>query len=158
MNWIGIIILIVIGIAALILDFLVIPGAFVSIIGGCFVVAGIIISYVLYGVVIGNTVLCSTIVLTIVAIVLMLRSKTWKRLVLNTKIDSKMNEIDTAKITIGMQGVTVSRLAPIGKAQFNDEYVEVTSSLGFIDQQTAIEIVQIEGNKIIVKPINNNKI
>jgi membrane-bound ClpP family serine protease len=157
MNWIGILILIVFGIIALILDFLVIPGAFVSIIGGCFVLAGVIITYVLYGAIAGNIVLLVTIVLTIVAMVLMLRSKTWKRLILNTKIESKMNEIDASKIVVGMQGVSVSRLAPIGKAQFGDEYVEATSSLGFIAPLTPIEITHIEGNKIIVKLINNQK-
>jgi membrane-bound ClpP family serine protease len=155
MNWIGILILIVIGIVALILDFLVIPGSFVSIIGGCFMLAGVITSYVLYGATVGNIVLITTIVLTVLAVVFMLRSKTWKRLVLNTKIDSKMNEFDTSKIVVGTQGVTISRLAPAGKAQFGDEYVEVTSSLGFIDPQTPIEITHIEGNKIIVKLIHN---
>ncbi|MDR1345339.1 MAG: NfeD family protein [Bacteroidales bacterium] len=155
MNWIGILILIVIGIVALILDFLVIPGAFVSIIGGCFILAGIIMSYVLYGVIAGNIVLFATIALTVLAIVLTLRSKTWKRLVLNTEIDSKMNEIDASKIAVGMRGVTISRLAPAGKAQFGDEYVEVTSPLGFADPQTPIEITHIEGSKIIVKLIHN---
>jgi membrane-bound ClpP family serine protease len=155
MNWVGILILIVIGIVALILDFLVIPGAFVSILGGCFVLAGIIITYVLYGAIAGNIVLFATVVFTIVAVVLMLRSKTWKRLILNTKIESKMNEIDVSKIIVGVQGISISRLAPTGKAQFGDEYVEVTSSLGFIDPQTPIEITHIEGSKIIVRIINN---
>jgi len=155
MNWVGILILIIIGIVALILDFLVIPGSLVSILGGCFMLAGIIITYVLYGAATGHIVLFATIILTFVAIVLMLRSKTWKRLILNTKIESKMNEIDSSKIVVGKHGVSISRLAPTGTAQFEDEYVEVTSLLGFIDPQSPIEITHIEGNKIIVKLINN---
>jgi membrane-bound ClpP family serine protease len=155
MNWVSIIIIILIGIVALILDFIVIPGTFVSFIGGAFMVAGIVMGYVFYGALVGNIILVATIIVTITAIVLMLRSKTWKKLMLNTKIESKVNEVNTNVIVEGVQGVSISRLAPTGTAQFADELVEVTSVLGFVDPQTPVQVIAVEGSKVLVKVVEN---
>lgn len=146
-----IIALILLGIVCLILELLVIPGGIVGIIGFLMMAGGIVAAYVEHGMITGNIVLISTLVLTIIAVVIMLRSKTWRKLMLKTNIDSKMNEIDEEKIKVGMEGIAVSRLAPMGKGKFNDETIEVTSGYGLIDAQTPIIITKIEGNKVIVK-------
>lgn len=151
MNWGIIITLIMIGIIGLALEFLIIPGGIVGVISAIVIAGGVVMSYVQYGPTAGNITLISTMVLTIVSIILLLRSKTWKKLMLNTKIESKVNEIDNNKIKVGMTGVSVSRLAPSGKAMFDGEIVEVFSMQNFIDENLEIVIMQIEGNKIIVK-------
>ena len=97
-----------------------------------------------------------TIWLTIVLITLILgtifffRFKTWKPLMLKTEIDSKVNVPDQ-NITVGMEGKTVSRLAPAGKAIFENITEEVFSQNDFIDENQEVIITKIEGNKIIVK-------
>jgi len=78
------------------------------------------------------------------------RYKTWKPLMLKTEIDSKVNVLDK-NIMVGMEGRTISRLAPAGKAIFEGITEEVFSKNDFIDENQQIIITKIEGNKIIVK-------
>ncbi|MEG2070129.1 MAG: NfeD family protein [Bacteroidales bacterium] len=151
MNWGVIIFLIVLGAMALVLEFLVVPGGIVGIIGGLCLIAGIVMSYTQYGALAGNITLIVTILITIAAFILMLRSRTWKKLMLHTKIEGKMNEINEEKIAVGMNGMTISRLAPSGKGKFGDEIVEIFSVHDFIDVNSEVTIIKIEGNKIIVK-------
>lgn len=149
----SIIFIIIVGLLLLILDFLVIPGIIMSILGAACMVGGVVATFVSYGSTAGFICLLATFLVTIGGIVLMLRSKTWKRLQLNTEIDSKMNEVDGTKIQIGNTGRTISRLAPMGNGDFNGEVVEVTSTQDFIDVNTPIVITKIDGNKIYVKPL-----
>ena len=89
-------------------------------------------------------------VVLIVGTVFFFRYKTWKPLMLKTEIDSKVNVLDQ-NITVGMEGKTVSRLAPAGKAIFENIMEEVFSQNDFIDENQQVVITKIEGNKIIVK-------
>jgi len=86
----------------------------------------------------------------ILGTILFFRFKTWKPLMLKTEIDSKVNVPDQ-NITVGMEGKTVSRLAPAGKAIFENITEEVFSQNDFIDENQQIIITKIDGNKIIVK-------
>ncbi len=151
MNWAIIITIILIGIVGLVLEFLVIPGGVVGIVSGLIIAGGIGLSYYYFGVTAGNITLVVTVVAILAGIVLLLRSRTWRKLMLNTQIDSKVNEIDSSKIAVGQEGISISRLAPGGKAIFNGEQVEVTSARDFIDENCPIIILKIEGNKITVK-------
>ena len=150
MNWLLIIILIIAGIIALMLEFLALPGAIVGILGALSILGGVVLAYTQYGVMAGNITLFSTAIVVVIVIVLFLRSNTWKKLALDTQIDSKVNDHAT-DLEEGMEGKTVSRLAPAGKAIFTGEAVEVFSSHEFIDENSKIIISKIEGNKIIVK-------
>jgi membrane-bound ClpP family serine protease len=89
-------------------------------------------------------------ILIIAGIILFFRFKTWKPLMLETEIDSKMNVPDT-NLTVGMEGKTVSRLAPAGKAIFENSTEEVFSQHEFIDENQPVIITKIERSKIIVK-------
>lgn len=151
MGWIGIIFLVLLGIALLLLDLLVIPGVVISIVGILCMTGGVVAAFLQHGTVAGIITLAATALLLIVAFVLILHSKVWRRLQLNTQIDGKMNKIDS-KITVGMTGKAISRLAPMGTGQFGDETVEVSSPQDFVDADTDIVITKIEGNKIIVTP------
>jgi len=153
MPWELIIILIVIGLIFLLLEILVIPGATVAgIIGGAVIVFGIYEAYHSHGAIAGHITLVSTIVATLLVLVYAIRSKTWKKAMLQTQINSKVNIIDEKKIKIGDTGITISRLAPAGKARINDSLYEVHSLGSFIDQEMEIEVLKISYNKIIVKP------
>ena len=145
-----IITLILLGIICLVLELLVIPGGIVGIIGFLMMVGGVIGAYT-HGVMVGNVVALGTVAITVFSVVMMLRSKTWRKLMLKTNIDSKVNEIDEEKIKVGMTGVAISRLAPMGKGKFDGETVEISSVHGFIDEKSEIVITKIEGNKIFVK-------
>jgi len=151
MEWIGIVVIILLGLAALLLEILVLPGGVVGITGTLFIVAGIILAYVRMGATAGTITLAATVLFIIFIIIMMFRKKTWKRVMLEDNITGKMNVIDESKISVGMTGIAVSRLAPAGKGKFNNEIEEVHSSHGFIDVGKEIIITKIESNKIIVK-------
>ena len=69
---------------------------------------------------------------------------------LDTEIDSKVNVPDK-NIEVGMEGRTISRLAPSGKAAFANSIEEVFSQHEFIDENQRVVITKVDGNKIIVK-------
>jgi membrane-bound ClpP family serine protease len=152
MHWVLIAILIIIGLIFLALEILVIPGVGVAgVIGFILIAVGVWQAYAGHGLVAGHSVLGGTLVMTVLTLVLSLRGKTWKRLALSTSIDSKVNVIDAEKVRPGDNGMTVSRLAPMGKAMINGEFYEVSTNGDFIDQQTDIIVLKVEFNKIIVK-------
>jgi membrane-bound ClpP family serine protease len=156
MGYITLILLILLGIVLMILDFLVIPGGVVAIIGVLCMVGGVVSAFVQFGTTVGFLTLLLTAVLTFLFFFLMMRTKTWRKLQLNTQIDSKMNEIDETKLKVGTEGVSVSRLAPTGTAVFGDTEAEVVSLQGFIDENTPVVIRKIEGSKIIVENSHQN--
>ena len=43
-------------------------------------------------------------------------------------------------------------MAPMGKVLVNNQSIEATSTGGFIDENTEIEVVKVLQNKLIVKP------
>lgn len=152
MLWSTIIFIILVGILLMLLDFLVIPGGFVAIFGVLCIIGGIVAAFVGYGTTAGFLTLLGTAIVILISFVLMMRSKTWRKLQLKTEIDGRMNEVDPQKVQVGMVGRAVSRLAPMGTGMFGDELVEVSSVQDFIEENTEIEIIKIEANKIIVKP------
>lgn len=56
-------------------------------------------------------------------------------------------------VTIGAEGVADSALRPAGRAVFGDNYVDVVTDGSFIDQGDAIKVINISGNRIMVRKI-----
>jgi len=156
MPWIIILVLIALGIIFLLLELLVIPGTtFIGIIGFIALVLGVYQTFTIYGTAWGIFALIGTSILSIIMLALSLRSKTWKKAMLSTSIDSKVNQ-GSDKLKIGDQGKSISRFTPMGKARFGDEFVEVSTFGDFLDPETSIRIVEIKNNKIFVEPINQD--
>ncbi len=152
--WTVIIILILVGILMMLIEILVIPGSGVAgIIGFGLMVAGIWLAYVEEGSMSGHITLVITLGASLIGLLISLRSKTWKKAMLSTEINSKVRTIDPEKLLVGDKGTTVSRCAPMGKALFHDKFYEVSAYSDFIDQEKEIEIIKISGNKIFIKPI-----
>jgi membrane-bound ClpP family serine protease len=152
MSWTIIAVLIIIGLTFIVLEILVIPGQGVAgIIGLIIMAVGIWQTYAVYGTTSGHIVLGASFVASVVSLIFSLRSKTWKKMMLKSEINGRVNEIDAGKIKQGDTGKSISRLVPAGKALFGDEYFEVHTYGTFIDQNTEIEVVKIENNKIFVK-------
>lgn len=153
--WSVIIILIVVGLLMLLLEILVIPGSgFAGVIGFVLMAAGIWIAYTKQGATAGHITLAVTLGVNLIGLVIALRSKTWKRAMLDTKIDSKTRTFKSIKLKVGDKGKTISRCAPMGKAVFQDKFFEVSALAEFIDENTEIEIIKIAGNKIFIKNLN----
>lgn len=152
MTWTVIGVLILIGIIFIILEILVIPGVAVfGILGFIIILIGVWQTYESYGNTAGHIVLGSSLLLSILALVFSLRSKTWKKMMLNSHIDGKTNIIDEEKIKVGDAGKTTSRLSPAGKAFIGGDFYEVHTQSEFIDPGIEIIVTKIEFNKIYVK-------
>lgn len=150
MSWALIIVLIIVGLLFLVLEILVVPGTTLVGIAGFLSLAWGIYGAYQISLVAGHTTLVFTLILTCVTLYYSLRSKTWNKMKLSAAIDGKVN-VPLLNLLPGDEGVTVSRLAPMGKAKFKGEYFEVQARDEFIDQNISIVIVKVEFNKIIVK-------
>lgn len=156
MSPVAIILLILLGIMLLLIEFLIIPGVTIAGIGGFILIAGGIFSaYHFHDVRFGNITVASTVLVIIIIFFFALRSRTWKKIALDTKIDSSVENISKeGKFKVGERGKTITKLAPIGKALFNDKIVEAKSLTGYIDENTEVEIIKVQNTNVIIKPIN----
>jgi membrane-bound ClpP family serine protease len=147
-----IIILILLGILLLVVEFLIIPGITVAGIGGVALIGGTIyLTYKNYGVMAGNIVLLSTLVLIIGVAILTLRSRTWKKVMLDTKIDGKAADSMEDLLKPGDHGKAITRLAPMGNIQVGDVITEAKSMGEFITVNSDIEVVRVKNKEVIVK-------
>jgi len=149
-----IILLIFLGLLLLLIEFAVIPGVTIAGIGG-FILLGlsVYIAFVEYGTGIGFLTLTFVLVASPLLIVYFFKSKTGKKMVLESFIDGKVDSMDLEKIHVGDTGKTLGRLAPSGKVKVNGEVMEAQSTGGFIDHNTEIKVLKILTNKIIVEPV-----
>lgn len=149
----AIIILILVGLFLFVVEFLLIPGITIAGIGGVGCLIGAVYwAYSTQGVFVGNVTLISTLLVTLATIVIALRSKTWRRFMLNTNVEGSVMQNEISSISTGDEGVTISRLTPMGKAKINEIVQEVKSTGGYIDERTPIVVVRMEGPVAIVKP------
>lgn len=147
-----IIVLILIGLLFLVLELLVFPGQGVAgVIGLAILIVAIWQTYKQFGPMAGHITVGATFLLSIIFIIIALRSNTWKKTMLKDNIEGKVNVIDQTRIKIGDEGVSISRLNPAGKALINDEYYEVRTEGDFVDPDTQVIITKIDSNKIYVK-------
>jgi membrane-bound ClpP family serine protease len=154
MTWTIIAVLIAVGFLFLLLEILVLPGTNIAgVVGFVLLAIGIWQAYAVYGGMAGTITLLATLLLSGLTLYYALKSRTWDKAALHKNIDSRVNVVDTEKIKAGDKGKTVSRLAPMGKAEFGEEYYEVNAMGQFIDPGTEIEVVKIENNQITVKKV-----
>lgn len=148
-----IIVLILVGLVLIFAEILLIPGVGIAGVLGLASMGGSCV-YAFYemGTAAGIIVTVVNALLITGLTIWVLRAKTWKKFTLNTNIDSKVFDLEGARIAIGDRGRTVTRLAPMGTARFGEETYEVKALEGMIDPSVNIEIVLIEDNKIYVRP------
>ncbi len=152
MVWLIVVSLILAGIVFLLLEILVVPGAtVVGLLGVVLVVAGNVISFNNYGTETGVITILLTLVVSMVSIGIALRSRTWKRAMHSSALEGRVNVIEADKVLKGDEGISITRLNPMGKALIKEDYYEVSSKDNLIPENTPIEVVKVEGNKIIVK-------
>ena len=153
MTWIIVLSLIVVGIVFLLLEILVVPGTtLVGLLGLAMLIAGVVVSFNHFGVQFGVMTLIFALMLSLLSIALALKSDIWKKAMLSSELEGKVNVIEAGKIVAGDEGLTITRLNPMGKALINDEYFEVSSKDNLISENTPIVVMKVEGNRIIVKP------
>ena len=147
-----IVFLILWGVLFLVAELVLLPGVSV---GALFAIicygSAIYKAYADYGAVTGTVVVIAVIIVSAVATIVSLRTKTWQRLSLKQKIDSSSMEMPERSLHVGDRGTAVSRLAPMGKIEIAGRNYEAKSVDTYIDQRSPVEVVGFENFTVIVR-------
>ncbi|MDR1557200.1 MAG: hypothetical protein LBS88_09260 [Tannerellaceae bacterium] len=137
-------------IVLILLEVFLLPGITVAGIGGAlFAVGGMVYAYsVSPGT--GHITLIASVATFGGTFAWLLRAKSFNKVALHTDIDSKVTSVRELDIHPGDEGITLSRLAPIGKASIRNITVEAKSTGEFIDENTVIRVIRVDGYNVLV--------
>jgi len=146
---------ILLGILFMLVEIFLLPGISIAgIAGAIFLVGGIVYAYLFLGSTGGNITLAASAVAMGGTFFWLLKSKSLRKISLETNIEGKVDNSNLRRMAAGDRGIALSRLNPIGKVLVNDVEAEGKSFDGeFIEEETAIEIVRIETYHVLVKRI-----
>lgn len=145
--------LLIVGILLFFVELFFIPGTtVVGVLGILLLALGIFFAYKDLGNTTGHIILTITFIAIIISIVIGAKSNVWSKLSNRTHVEGKANEIDANKIQVGDKGVAISAIRPIGKARINEINFEVKSLGEYINTNSEIEVVKVQGNRITVIP------
>ena len=151
MSTSGIITLYIIGLCAITLE-LFIPGAIVGICGAVCVIASIIFAYLYVSNLLGHILLGIGICFIPIFFI------TWYKLLTRTFAVKDTEEgfssaSDKLDELLSAEGVAITTLRPSGTANINGNKVDVVSEGEMISKNTKIKVIDIKGNRIVVKPV-----
>ena len=153
MSLTGIIKILLIALLLIFLEIFVLPGINVAgILGLLLMIAGIYLAYRQIGTPTAHYVLAATLILGTLILIFGLRSSTWRKVSLDTAIEGKAIDNVAENVKVGDRGTALTRLGPIGTVQINGMTFEAKSA-NITDAKTAVEVTEIVGNEIIVKPL-----
>lgn len=152
--WSIVILLVLLGLALVIIEVIFIPGTtVVGIAGFISMIIGIVLSFGYFGAETGWLTLGVSTAVSGVFLYVAFRTNVWKRFALDSSIDSKVNEIDTKTFPVGLEGIALSALRPIGKGEFGGNVVEVKTTGEYVGAGESIRIVKASVNQVIVEKI-----
>jgi len=152
MHIIVIVVLCIIGILLILAEIFLIPGLTITALGGAaFSIAGIFYAFRSYGVWGGGITLVSVLAIIGAAFVYLVRSKALDRISLKTDVGSTVASGDSVHISVGDEGISISRLNPMGKVRVNNITMEAKTFGEFVDENTKIVVLKVSPNQLIVK-------
>ena len=147
--------LIVLGILFLVAELVLFPGVTIGALLAMACYGGAIwYAFSAMGTTVGVVTIVVVAVVSLISVIISLRAKTWQRLALKQQIDSTSMPKPESELTVGTVGVTISRLAPMGKVEINGKIYAAKSADVMIDQRQNVEVVGFENFNIIVKKCN----
>ncbi len=151
--------LILLGVALMMAEIFLLPGITIAgFAGGILMIASITYAFYYMGSTAGYITIGANIAIGITTFIFLIKSNTLDRIALKTDIESKVDQSELSQLHVGERGIAISRLNPIGKAEFKELIVEAKSFTGeFIDTEEAIEIVKIEPTNVLVIPVNKEE-
>lgn len=67
--------------------------------------------------------------------------------------ESLATAVDTLAPLLGTIGTAITVLRPAGMARFGDQYVDVIAEGSYVQPGTRVQVVEIEGNRVVVKEV-----
>ena len=153
MDMFYIVLLVFLGLLFLVAELVLLPGVSVgAILSVVCYGSSIYLAFRNFGTVAGVTVIVVILFLSLVAVVVSLRAKTWQRFSLRQEIDSSSMPVMPAEVLhVGDRGMTLSRLSPMGKVEIDGRIYEAKSTGAYVDPQCEVEVVGFENFSVIVK-------
>lgn len=153
MEWTIVISLVAVGLFLLLVEILFVPGTtIVGIIGFIVLAVGVGLSFKYFGRETGWMVFAGTSVIAGATLYLSFKNNLWFRFSLKSTNTSKVNELPL-DLTMGEEGLALSALRPIGKAEFGKNVLEVRTMGAYVESGSRVRIIQINSNYVIVEPI-----
>lgn len=153
-----IVFLMVAAILLILAEIFLLPGITLAGIGGAiFAIGGVVFAYTV-GIWVGHLTLSLSIITFGIIFAWLLRSRSFNKIALKTDIDSKLTSSRDLGIEPGDEGITLSRLAPIGKARIKGINVEAKSQDELIDENTPIVVIRVDSYNVIVRPKEETKL
>lgn len=154
-DWVTVLSLILLGIALLVVEIIFVPGTtVVGVVGFVLLLAGVVLSFRYHGSAIGWTTACGSAAGTAVILYFCFKSDVWSRFASKATIDSRVNEGELNDLRVGTEGIAVSALRPIGKAELNGKIYEVKTFGSYLETGKKIRVMEILSNQIVVEQIN----
>jgi membrane-bound ClpP family serine protease len=153
--WLIVALLIVAGLALIIVEVVFIPGTtIIGLVGVIMAIAGIIFGYSAFGNTVGFYILLTTLSALALLLYFSFRTGAWKKFANKSAINSKFNEGLLESFAVGEEGICVSALRPMGKAEFGHRTIEVSSLGQYLDAGTRVRIKEVSTSGIIVEQIS----
>ena len=149
--------LIVIGFILILIEIFLVPGLNIfGIFGILMVVLGIVFAYTKLSLATANFIMVIALIIALILVRFVVKSKTWRRIVLNDKQEKlhgfHASSEDLAKL-IGKRGNAYTPLRPAGITLIEDQKIDVMTEGDFIEKDHYIEIILVEGNRVVVREI-----
>ena len=65
-----------------------------------------------------------------------------------------IRDTDQLKAMYGKTGTVLTPLRPVGTCDFNGHRVECVAETGYIEKETQITVIRVEGTQLTVRPVN----
>jgi len=85
-----------------------------------------------------------------------IKTRSWRRLVLDTKESGQEGFRSTRsqlEDLVGKEGVAVTPLRPAGTVLIEEERIDVVTEGAFVERNSRVTVVEVEGNRVVVQPL-----
>ena len=110
---------------------------------------------VLQGIILSAILLVILIILLVIFLALLSRSRLPKKMILQDEnsTEAGFSGMVDRSYLLGKHGTVLSICRPAGNADFSGEKIDVISRGEFIERGKTVEVIEIEGSRIVVKKI-----
>ncbi|MEN3003775.1 NfeD family protein [Dehalobacterium formicoaceticum] len=151
------ILLFIIGIILMLVEIFVVPGFGIAGVAG---LGAMIFSIILTATSLEQAIisliiaLLGTVVLVVISFKYMRTRRLWNRLILGTRQEKSEGYVapeENLSELLGAQGISLTPLRPSGTAEINGKRIDVVTEGGFIPRDTEVQVVQVEGTRVVVR-------
>ncbi len=145
--------LLIAGVILLVLE-TVLPGMIAGVVGACCLLAGVVVAYDRFGLRTGHGVLVCVLFILLVGTILYLKYFPTSRFANKFISHQSIGAIGGERLDLlNRKGVAYTVLRPSGTALIEGHRVDVVTEGEFVEKGSALEVVAIEGMRVVVRPI-----